>query len=102
MAPFDSLRYHQTSDSDSEFTPDQRELRIAKAAIKEVFSLLGVDVNDIEQVEEFRKDLRFGGTMRRRADKGVMLLIGAIVTLLVGVVGTGLWETLKHHLGNGQ
>ena len=56
MAPLDSMRYHQTSDSDSEFTPDQREIRIAKAAIKEVFSLLGVDVNNIEQVEEFRKD----------------------------------------------
>lgn len=98
---FTSLKYHQSSGGGSS-AQEQNDIKVAKAAIKEVFFLLGVNVDDPKDVEEFRKDLRFGGTMRRRADKGVMLLIGAIVTMLVGFLGTGLWESLKSHLGNGH
>lgn len=63
----------------------------AKAATKEVFSALGVDVNDPKQMEEFREDLRFGGRLRRAADKGFL----AAVTMMVGVVMTLLWYGIQ-------
>jgi O-acetyl-ADP-ribose deacetylase (regulator of RNase III) len=43
----------------------------ADRAVKKVFAILGVDIDDPEKVEEFRMDLRFGRSMRRAADRGV-------------------------------
>lgn len=66
----------------------QYDAEIARAAVKEVFAILGVDVDDPEKVEEFRKDLRFGGDMRRMRDKGVLTIIGVFFTAVgVAVVG---------------
>lgn len=56
--------------------------QIAKDAVKEVFALLGVDVDDPAKVEEFRKDLRFGGDMRRMRDRGVLAIIGVFFTAI--------------------
>jgi hypothetical protein len=36
---------------------------VAKAAVKEVFYLLGVDVDDPKEVEAFRRDIRFVGAI---------------------------------------
>ena len=33
---------------------------IADKSVKKVFAILGVDIDDPQQVEEFREDLRFG------------------------------------------
>jgi hypothetical protein len=67
----------------------QHDAHIARAAVKEVFAILGVDVDDPEKVEEFRKDLRFGGDMRRMRDRGMLTMIGIIFTAIgVAIVGT--------------
>ena len=49
--------------------------KAAKEAAKEVFAQLGGNINDPAQVEEFRKDLRFGGQLRRAADKSFMAFV---------------------------
>jgi len=64
--------------------------RIAKAAVKEVFAILGVDVDNPEKVEEFRKDLRFGGAMRRATDRGVTSMVGVIVAVVMTAIGLGI------------
>ncbi len=79
--------------SEGEGRSDPRQLydqRIAKAAVKEVFALLGVDVDDPEKVEEFRKDLRFGGAMRRATDKGISSIVGVAAAMMVTALGMGL------------
>lgn len=50
----------------------------AEHAVKKVFAILGVDVDKPESVEAFREDLRFGRRMRRIADHGTLVLIGAM------------------------
>ena len=60
----------------------------ARAAVKEVFYLLGVDVDDPKQVEAFRRDLRFAGDLRRQAAKG----IGATIVIMVTGAITYLWS----------
>lgn len=52
----------------------------ADAAVKNVFAILGVDINKPESVESFRDDLRFGGRMRKIAEKGMMTFIGVVAT----------------------
>lgn len=55
----------------------------ADLAVKKVFSILGVDIDRPKEVEEFRENLRFGATMRRAADKGLMALVGVVMTALL-------------------
>ncbi len=62
----------------------------ADEAVKKVFAILGVDVSKPSEVEEFRKDLRFGQSMRRAADKGFV----AMVTVIGGGVMYALWAGL--------
>lgn len=57
----------------------------ADTAVKKVFAILGVDVDVPKEVEQFRENLRFGASMRRAADKGMLAIIGAIA---VGVVSS--------------
>ena len=47
----------------------------AKRAVHEVFSILGVDVDNPEQVEKFREGLRFGQSMLKFANRGLMTFI---------------------------
>ena len=50
----------------------------ADEAVKKVFAILGVDIEVPREVEQFRENLRFGASMRRAADKGMLAIIGAI------------------------
>ena len=59
----------------------------ASQAVKNVFSLLGVDVDVPKEVEAFRENLRFGASMRRAADKGFLAITGAIAV----AIGAALW-----------
>ncbi len=69
----------------------------ARAAVKDVFSILGVNVDDPAAVEEFRKDLRLAGAMRRAADKGFVYLVMASV----GLVFAALVAGVKIKMGSG-
>lgn len=55
-------------------------------AVKKVFAILGVDIDQPQQVEEFRKSLRWSDDMRRKADKGVMVVITIVLAALAGAV----------------
>jgi len=88
--------YQKGNDLDSHPQDPQRQYdsQIAKAAVKEVFAILGVDVDDPEKVEEFRKDLRFGGDMRRMRDRGVLTIVGVCFTSIgVAIVGSFIKNT---------
>ena len=69
----------------------------AKKAVKDVFSILGVDVDEPAQVEEFRKDLRFGQAMRKVADKGVFALVGAIFVGIGIAAWAGITGAIRGH-----
>lgn len=49
----------------------------AEGAVRRVFSILGVDVDDPESVEKFRDSLRFGKAMHQAASKGAVAFISA-------------------------
>lgn len=55
-------------------------IKVAELAVKKVFAMLGVDVDKPESVEEFRKDLRFGGNMRRASDRGIFAIVVMVAT----------------------
>lgn len=53
-----------------------------KQAVKEVFAILGVDVDKPENVEAFRKSLRFGDSLYRIADKGMVATVVAVAGII--------------------
>lgn len=67
----------------------------AEIAVKKVFAILGVNVDDPEKVEEFRMDLRSAKTLRRASDRGFLTAVGLVVTGL----GIALWYGLVQKLG---
>lgn len=58
----------------------------AKEAVKEMFAIVGVNVNVPKEVEAFREELRFGRKVKRVSDRTVMAAIAAIATILVTVI----------------
>jgi hypothetical protein len=62
----------------------------ADKVLKKTFAIFGVDIEKPEQVEKFRQDLRFGGTMHRFADRGMMATITVIAGVIVTALGYGL------------
>lgn len=69
----------------------------ADAAVCRVFAILGVDVDDPEKVEEFRMDLRFGRSLRRAADRGMLAIVGLVAVALAGAVWAGIVANIKGH-----
>lgn len=67
----------------------------ARSAVKQVFAILGVDVDNPAAVEEFRKDLRFGGMMRKASDKGFI----AVVVMFFVAIGVTAWAGFTARLG---
>lgn len=64
---------------------------VAKEAVRQTFAILGVDVDEPKEVEEFRRDLRFGQSMRKMAERGQI----AMVTVLVGGLMAAVWAGVK-------
>lgn len=64
--------------------------RAAEMAVEKTFAILGVDVNRPESVEEFRKDLRFGGRMRKYADHGTLVFIGVVAVAIAYAMYEGI------------
>ena len=69
----------------------------AELAVKKVFAILGVDIDDPEKVEEFRMDLRFGRSMRRAADRGLIAFVGLVAISL----GAALWAGIVQKVHGG-
>ncbi len=55
--------------------------RAAREAVRQVFAILGVDIDKPHEVEEFRKSLRFGDQVRKVAGKGFIAVFIAILTI---------------------
>lgn len=70
---------------------------VADAAVKKVFAILGVDIDDPEKVEEFRMDLRFGRSLRRASDKGLLAFVGLISVGLASALWAGIAAQIKGH-----
>lgn len=63
---------------------------VADKAVAKVFAILGVDIHNPKDVEEFREDLRFGAKMRKIADHGLLALFGVIAAGLAAAVWAGI------------
>lgn len=72
--------------------PQAREA--ADEAVRKVFAILGVDIDVPKEVEEFRENLRFGASMRRAADKGMLTIIGVLVTAMLAALWAGIVSKL--------
>lgn len=66
----------------------------AEDAVRKVFAILGVDVDVPKEVEEFRENLRFGASMRRAADKGMLTVIGVLATAMMAALWAGIVSKL--------
>lgn len=64
--------------------------QIADQSVKKVFAILGVDIDDPQQVEEFREDLRFGKRLRKYSDYGTMAVVAAVFVAIAAAVWTGI------------
>ena len=62
----------------------------ADKAVAKTFAILGVDVNDPANVEEFRQDLRFSARMRQAVDKGMIAATGAIFVAIAAALWAGI------------
>ena len=69
----------------------------AEDAVRKVFAILGVDVDVPKDVEEFRENLRFGASMRRAADKGMLTIIGVLVTAMLAALWAGIVSKIGGH-----
>jgi len=63
----------------------------ADKAVRMVFAVIDVDIDNPDSVAEFRDDLRFGRKMRKMADHGTLAIIG----LLIFGLGTALWAGIS-------
>ena len=68
----------------------------AELAVKKVFAILGVNVDEPKEVEEFRENLRFGAAMRRAADRGMLAFVVIIVTAIGAAIWAGVISSVKH------
>lgn len=66
----------------------------AEDAVRKVFAILGVDVDVPKEVEEFRENLRFGASMRRAADKGMLAIVGAIAIAGLAALWAGVVSSI--------
>jgi len=69
----------------------------AELAVKKVFAILGVDIDVPKEVEEFRENLRFGATMRRASDRGMLAIIGAVAVALMAALWAGIVSKVGGH-----
>lgn len=85
----------QQCDPDSLQCHKARE--VADEAVRKVFVILGVDIDDPEKVEEFRMDLRFGRSMRRATDKGIIAVVALVAVGIASATWAGIAAQLKGH-----
>ena len=67
----------------------------ADLAVKKVFYLLGVDVDNAASIESFREDLRFGRRLRKLANSGVAGIVGLLALGLGTALYSGILNSLK-------
>jgi hypothetical protein len=71
----------------------------AQSAVHETFRHLGVDLNDQQQVNEFRADLVWSRRNRKMSEQVGGRALLTIVSIATGAFLMAGWELLKHRLG---
>jgi len=80
----------------SKISPDcVAATKSAKLAVKEVFALLGVNVDVPKEVEDFRKSLRFGDSLRSIAERSGLAFVGAISIAIATLLYYGIKVALS-------
>lgn len=64
--------------------PEEAAEMAAEAAVKKVFILMEVDIDDIDDLRKFREGLRFAEYMMDLFKKSLIRFVLAIVTVLAG------------------
>jgi hypothetical protein len=72
-------------------------IQAAELAVKKVFAILGVDIDVPKEVEQFRENLRFGASMKRAADKGLLAVVGVVATALLAALWAGIVSKMGGH-----
>lgn len=67
----------------------------AKKAVKDVFAILGVDIDSPKEVREFQESLRFGDFLRKAANRSVFALVGTIAVLATTAMFYGFISKIK-------
>lgn len=74
---------------------EQAAEKASEKAVKKTFAILGVDIDNPREVEEFRISLRFGDQLRRAYDKGRLAFVAAFAVALCAA----LWVGIKTKIG---
>jgi len=64
-------------------------------AVKQAFAYMGVDVNDPQQIQNFRDDITFGGLIKDAAKKSFYAMLATIG----GIIGMSIVISLKSYFG---
>ena len=78
--------------------PQQRNesaIHAADLAVKRVFFMLGVDVDNAESVENFRQDLRFGRNLRKLSNHALLSFAGLLMLGVATAIWTGILSLSK-------
>lgn len=71
----------------------------AKEAVTETLKLFGIDINDIDSVNEFRDDLRFLHVLRAQSEAKSRETRKAFITTLFSVIGGCIVAIAGYFLG---
>lgn len=82
--------------NDEQYSFERMSEEAAEQAVKKVFAILGVNVDNPESVEEFREDLRFGRKMRKVADHGLLAFFGIVAAAFAAAMWSGVISNIKH------
>lgn len=78
-------------------TPEEKEeIRMlvktaSKESQEETFRLLGVDINNLDHVKEFRENFNWTSRYRKMAERVGSHVIIAITTIVTGGIITAIW-----------
>ena len=70
----------------------------ADSAVRKTFNILGVDVDDPQQVERFRVSLRFGDKLSKFADKGFFASASILAVFMATLFGLGILSLVADKL----
>jgi len=66
----------------------------AKKAVCEVFAILGVNIHEPKEVQQFQDDLRFNRRIKNITDKGILVIVATSITLIVSFLAKLIWTSI--------
>ena len=69
----------------------QKPEEAATRAVKHVFEILGIDVDNPKQVENFRRGLRFGEDMYLYSKRAKLAVLFSMISLATAAIWYSLW-----------